>query len=368
MRNIEHKRIILLVCMFCIMSLFACVPDQNEINNFASTTIPADTPVPATVTPLEAVPTYTPTPISVCTSSLKRVSHMPGKKIMWWSEDSDKLFYEYMNETIWVYDLVRDEKYKLENVERPQPEKLPDSLSKYIPEWAMRVDLSPSGEKAVFTLPYGDDYVTPTPQTMGIPSGVPDFDYNLYLVQEGDTEAEWIGRINGQLSPCVWTPDENKVLIDTYVYWENAYIWMVDLQLKKIEPFIPVSPEKEGVFILDISPDGQNLLFVHDGFVWLKDLETGEEIPTSLESNFHDFWWLQEDGRMLILRLLDTANEAETSLFTYDFETGNLNRVSDLSIDSVSAILSPDQRYLAFVEDGTDDLYVMLICQDGMKP
>jgi hypothetical protein len=310
----------------------------------------------------------TPRPTQGCTSTIERISHMPGEYIFWWSESGNIVYYEYENGTIWAYDLQTREKKRVENTEAPPSEGLSQQLINHVPEDARRIYPSPSGKKVVYAIPI-DPQMTPTPQTYGIPSSIPNFEYNLYLVEEEGENIQFIGKATGQLRTCIWTPDESKLFIDTQFYETEAYVWMVDLLSLQTKPFIPFTSDMKDIFIIDISPDGHNLLFGYNEFVWIKNIESEGEIKTSLRLGFLEHWWFYESNKLVFLKSQDEGKSNGSLLFVYDFNLGTLEPLTNLLIDPIKTVqgaikISPNFLYLAYIEDESEDLLLISICPE----
>jgi len=293
----------------------------------------------------------------------------------WWSDDSETLFWAVRGQSeVQAFDIGERISRPALNPIYPTDELVPKDLASRIPDAVDPSDLalSPRGDKVVYglrVLPQPTPGPTPTPNTEGIPSDVPEFEYNIYLIEAHVAEYQCVGTIDGQLAGFTWFPDETKAVIHTSVKAPGqAYEWLADFSTHSLSPLFPVDAESPPVRSGQISPDSQWILFseAHGDHLYMRNVENGVERELVVAPPIHA-WWLS-NGYQLLLLGWDGEEESSERLFWYDLRTEELSYASDLTIKTALSpllILAPDESKVAFMWEYSRQLFVITLCPES---
>ena len=103
-------------------------------------------------------------------------------------------------------------------------------------------------------------------------------------------------------------------------------------------------------------PNSNNLLFIANNHVFLKNLDDSTEIELHLPV-FHDHWWLTQTQLLFL---------SEDNVYVYDMNKDDYQKISDQIIEIApwgndALDLSPNLVSLAFI-DNNENIGVLRIC------
>ncbi|MCL2178465.1 MAG: hypothetical protein FWC28_06160 [Proteobacteria bacterium] len=136
---------------------------------------------------------------------------------------------------------------------------------------------------------------------------------------------------------------------------EVAFIERETLKLGPLPqgPFVAIA---EGVANLEFSQDGGTLAFKkrveEGGQLWVVDLKEAEKKPRLLADNAGSYR-LSKDGRKLVYAAKEASREVAYRLFLAD--TKKASSPKQLSQEMFRFLLSPDDRWLAYIETKTPE-------------
>ncbi|HSB10607.1 MAG TPA: protein kinase [Blastocatellia bacterium] len=198
----------------------------------------------------------------------------------------------------------------------------------------MDLDLSPDGERIVYTTVAG------THEDLAI------------LNSDGSGEPRWLTDDEYRDRGPRWSPDGKRIAFYS-TRSGNFEIWLINADGTGLRRLTDSGNNK--AFTPLWSPDGKRLNFTNNsGETWVieADKSWSEQTPQLLNPKSEpplQFWpaaW-SSDGRMLIGR--SDLEGQPMVLTTYSFETGRLDKVSDIGSASM-AWLQDDRRALCIVE------------------
>lgn len=247
------------------------------------------------------------------------------------------------------------------------------------------VFVSPSGKRVFLA----DEIVTtPVPtldptqsleeETNGNPSPVYQ---DIYYFPEEATTPFYYGRIQGRANKMIWSRDESLAIVEMDMHAPvppgPAYYWLVDIIEGKISPLFSIEPYlHSSPAVWSISPDNKWILyeFGDDEFFSIRNLDTVFDRQLELRVT----GWVQwlDDNRTLLAfgsyNYEGVPTGSSFSVYTYGIDTKQVTRMLDqefrVSIGQVNGVsFSPGLERIAFIEEGSDELFVVSYCLEQLN-
>ena len=286
-----------------------------------------------------------------CATTLVTDSNVLG---ITWSMDSQDLFFrEADNSENWsVYSITQ--KRVIEQIN-----KLPDNPNGFDPATGEAstygiVDyedlfVSPESTKVVFTLRNGDDLA-------------------VKMLTDKDTVVD-LGSIFGMVDKVYWNDEGTELLIS--MNWQSpvgiadSFVYKVDPINRTINSAIPNDAEHQGTTLIGVSPDFKWILFVKyyglDRSIWLREIVSGKELKTNVGAPPLHYQWLSSSTFIGVGYFEDVRS---IRVYTYDI-VKNVGRL--VGTDSINAhpyisnsvLISPNIKYIAFIEQNSQKLYII---------
>lgn len=315
--------------------------------------------------------------------------------VRWPSEEEQILYFTHSDAPGelkgWVYDLAH---MALQNIDRSvaigqtsfNPYDVTIDFGSSLSTNFELVNVSPSGEKAIFLEGTGSPTLTPPSNPDGEVDTVA-YMANVWLWEQGDI------RQVGQIEVCsrnryLWTSDEQLVAVQASgipAPCRQANGWLIDIVNSNIKTVLPFDVYYGTAYIVSFSPDEEKLLIENkgpddDGFfapIIVMNLETmgTQKYDLQLVQVYPDYdrflavplEWINNDEVLIMFRndpeelfrpgILDLRSNEVVELFTDD----QISMFSGKTIRWVA--LSPDNRHLAFSVDlepyRVSDLWIM---------
>ena len=278
-----------------------------------------------------------------------------------WSEDSSLLYFTNEDVKGWnVYSIEHQEIISQKDASVYPPNENIGSYEEFANDFGItnyeQIFLSPNVNQVIFTERKGDAL-------------------RVYTKELNSDIEVLLGEISGVIGELFWNDDGSKLLIS--VDWQSplgvsdSYVYSVDLASRKIKTEIPNKPEYQGVTLIGVTPDYKWMLFVKyydvDRSIWIRKINSSEEVKTSVKAPPLDFRWLSGIS-FLGVGYLD--NYDSIKVFTYNLLEDKSDLLTTNSLDVHpgfvnSVLISPDQKHIAFVSKGGQNLYMLNCYGDG---
>jgi len=233
------------------------------------------------------------------------------------------------------------------------PTPLPSDFLANLPAAAANVSMSPSGQLALFTI-----HISPT--TTPVPTAEADGEIwtgcgvsVLWLWQNGDLYM--LDEIEACVGDYLWSESEETAVIKTIPIpapCERAQAWVVSIDSQDVTPLFDRKNSPREITALDISPNGQQILWRNeDRELIITDLAgTVINVPDIPQNNSAQ--WIDNTRILLILLSSEPSTQglaiysvpdlALTALFPSEFS----EELLELSYGW--PVVSPDNKWLAY--------------------
>ncbi len=361
------------VIIYLIAGCVRVSPDEASIRQFprSTPTIAVTPPILSTIA--AAFPKASET-ISVEKTAIPLITHTPHMYLrnfhlakkpfpahvdrLTWSPDSTTLYY-LLPEGLFEYSIKNDQSTRsnLEALPIPTPE-----IISQIPQAASHIDISPSGEKVLFTLPIpGTKTPTYPPTTEADPGGEWGFvvDEELWLLDNMGLEK--IGQIEGCVDRYFWSVDETMVVIQSPgpPIICNVTAWVLDIKERGLSTLWMNDRYPGTIYIQSVSPDGKQVQFDRNFIPFLYNIDTSTFIELPYPTFRYSKWLdnehmvvLYHDERLqsYVISKINANDLSEEKLFL----SRDYPELRDQLIGEIS--ISPDKRFITFLAG--DDQYL----------
>ncbi len=380
MRTILH---IIFVCIFFSVAIVACTtvkgnkPSQQAIPSatvtpspsVTATLLPSATNPPAlSSTPL-SLPTATLTPTVtdvlepnetsivltprlIAAIQLDPERNNPLPDDVWWSEDSQKLYFqEIQTEQAWSYDVTTGISNTSPYIPRSFGELAP-MVEATLPDNAQLFSLSPSRQYVLYRIPLPE----PIPFT-GPPvttkQEYPPYQYELWLRYDGeDTLLGLVDSSFGLLAPPIWSANENVAIVNTAGApgVPNIYdSWLIDIDDLSVGRLD--TPWEGNVYfysVRDLSADG-NLLLVRADINYFFNRETGEQWPIpGVDTDRIILIGTEESPGCLVSELEFSDTILRSHIWYCQPVKGKSHIIATIKGQTSQNVISPDNKFIAF--------------------
>jgi hypothetical protein len=329
--------------------ILGCQPGSGIQNE--ETAIAFPTMKVATFTPTLGQPQtsdHTVQPSTPASSAMNKVAE--GRILdFYWSSDSMALFYSEPGE-LWVY-RIRDEAHKPAQATIEATSRTEEPALEAIPEDAMNVEVSRSGNIVIFLI-----LQSPTPT---VP---PDVDGEYWLGSlEGeiwlakDSKIEALGSMPQCIGGYIWSDDESKVIVSSVELppCQEVQAWYIDVEDGSIIPLFSDEDYSETVRPLELSPSGESLLYLYKRRLYVMDLASlqSRQLMTSPANNGI---WLDDDTLVVGYLLADNSPRLlgvinlDTDTFTDFLSESERSIIDSRGWGIFAELISPDHNWLAF--------------------
>jgi hypothetical protein len=362
------KKVFILL-VWCLASSCSSVDNTVERLPGASTgtLAPAPINVIATATKTDtstSLPIHTQT-TPPCQSTIDKITKIKAKRL-WWEDADNQLHFLIENGRTGYWDSTDKEVILDLTANLPKELQPSDDIRVLVPEGVEDKDIyvSTSGNQAVYREKIYPG-PTPTPQTMGIPSGEPDISVDLFWVKVGNPEPVYLGRLDGVPTNFIWSQDEMKLLLGTAAprIAKDTYVWIVDFTSLSVKSVLRrddfENPDTGSV--IDFTPDGNRFLFNKDGERWIYNLVNGEKRPLTIKL-LRYYWWITNRS-MIVIQPTKNQFGANWGVFLYEVEKDVAREISEIPIppdflwpDSIA--ISPNFDTIYFIDK---DMYINVL-------
>lgn len=292
-------------------------------------------------------------PILVATISPDPFRQSPLPENVWWSEDSQTLFYQNIEtQQAWAYDVTTELSISIPYVPRSFRELAPE-IKASLPE-----------NSSIFSISSRYDYVLyQTPLVKPLPLNPPRFDdsfnpaytFELWLRKDGQNfNLGLVDDCFGLLGPPIWSANENRAVVNTHGTLDVSRAcmhtsWLIDIETLSVGPMpVPWEGDK-GYTIQDLSEDG-HLLLVRADVNYFYNLET-EEQQTILDTDTNRVLLIKSEEKPTCL-ILDL--EFSTWILQDHIWHCTLGEGAPVPLATIPGMISqwnisPDKKLVAFL-------------------
>lgn len=297
-------------------------------------------------------------PILIATIKPDSYSDSSIPENIWWSEDSQTLFYQDIEtQQAWAYDLFTGKTDVISYVPRSFRE-LKAQIEATLPENANLFSLSPSSENILYRVPLSESILnledSHTPND-------PPYSYELWLRRNGqDFQLGLVDSCFGILGPAKWSANENIAIINTAGVPGMQCIhssWLVDVDTLSVGALdTPWEGGENFYSVNDLSADG-DLLLVRAEINYFYDRNSKEQVPVSnvdtaniilIDTSF--------SPSCLFLEKAFSDVFFRTHIWYCEPITGKMPIVATIETNIVDWIVSPNNEFIALIGGGQDIL------------
>lgn len=332
-----------LIYLFSFIFLTGCgVPLIPTSGEFPTTGIIKTYTTPPSGTPVIIKPISTETPQKQICEWLPQQPSPIIRYNLTWSSDSNGLYYSDTFEPLnWNF-------YTLETQEDKKNISPPDFLLHLDPE-QIAANCSIEDFEDIYLSPAKDKIIYTQRDSSHL---------HIYLKDDCDHKAKYIGSIDGVIDQWIWFPSRRKILIS--IDWQSsigvkeAHVYLMDLIHESVSIIIPATPAFADTTLYGYTPDEKYAMYVvyshQERNLRFFNIQTSESIMSSVPYPPKSYKWISPTTFIAVGKLSSDISGDSIYLFDYLKDQVQVIFPESLKLFHGDVSISPDGDYIAYID------------------